>query len=105
MGCHALLQGIDPGIKPRSPALQADSLPTELQGEPVYMCVCVCVCIYIDTHIYVTGSLCCMPEPNTSLFSRFLLLPSIGAQVAHSAVLASAAQQSEPAVPAHGPLL
>ena len=22
----------DPGIKPRSPALQADSLPTELQG-------------------------------------------------------------------------
>ena len=23
----------DPGIKPRSPALQADSLPTELQGE------------------------------------------------------------------------
>ena len=23
-----------PGIKPRSPALQADSLPTELQGKP-----------------------------------------------------------------------
>ena len=23
----------DPGIKPRSPALQADSLPTELQGK------------------------------------------------------------------------
>ena len=25
----------DPGIKPRSPALQADSLPTELQGKPI----------------------------------------------------------------------
>ena len=24
-----------PGIKPRSPALQADSLPTELQGKPI----------------------------------------------------------------------
>ena len=24
----------DPGIEPRSPGLQADSLPTELQGEP-----------------------------------------------------------------------
>ena len=24
----------DPGIKPGSPALQADSLPTELQGKP-----------------------------------------------------------------------
>ena len=25
----------NPGIKPRSPALQADSLPTELQGKPI----------------------------------------------------------------------
>ena len=25
----------DPGIKPRSPALQADSLPSELQGSPL----------------------------------------------------------------------
>ena len=24
----------DPGIEPRSPALQADSFPTELQGKP-----------------------------------------------------------------------
>ena len=27
-------QGSDPGIKPRSLALQADSLPTEIQGKP-----------------------------------------------------------------------
>ena len=37
MDCHFLLQGIflkDPGIRPRSPALQADSLLTELRGKP-----------------------------------------------------------------------
>ena len=33
----------DPGIKPRSPALQAGSLPTELQGKPA---------IYIHTHTH-----------------------------------------------------
>ena len=27
----------NPGIEPRSPALQADSLPTELQGKPLLM--------------------------------------------------------------------
>ena len=34
MGCHALIQGIFPtqGSKPRSPALQADSLPLSYQG-------------------------------------------------------------------------
>ena len=26
----------NPGIKPRSPALQADSLPTELRGKPIF---------------------------------------------------------------------
>ena len=35
MGCHFLLPGNlpDPGIKPRSPALQADSLPSEPPGK------------------------------------------------------------------------
>ena len=35
VGCHFLLQGIfpDPGIKPRSPALQADSLLFEPLGK------------------------------------------------------------------------
>ena len=27
---------LNPGIKPRSPALQADSLPAEPQGKPLY---------------------------------------------------------------------
>ena len=37
VGCHSLFQGIqrpDPGIKYRSPAQQADSLPSELPGKP-----------------------------------------------------------------------
>ena len=31
VGCHSLLQGDlpDPGVEPKSPALQADSLPSE----------------------------------------------------------------------------
>ena len=34
VGCHALLQGLPtPGIEPRSPTLQADSLPSELPGK------------------------------------------------------------------------
>ena len=36
VGCHALLQRHlpDPGMEPRSPALQADSLPAEPAGKP-----------------------------------------------------------------------
>ena len=26
---------LNPGLKPQSPALQADSLPTDLQGKPI----------------------------------------------------------------------
>ena len=35
VGCHALLQGNlpNPGTEPRSPTLQADSLPSELPGK------------------------------------------------------------------------
>ena len=41
VGCHALLQGnlSNPGIEPRSPALQAYSLPSEPPGKPRYMCM------------------------------------------------------------------
>ena len=36
VGCHALLQGIFPTeIKPWSPSLQVDSLPSELPGKPM----------------------------------------------------------------------
>jgi len=54
--CHALLQGIFPGIEPRSPALQADSLPSELPGKPIdcvgedleeRLCTVLFVCVYV----------------------------------------------------------
>ena len=35
----------DPGIKPGSPALQADSLPTELSGKPIIWCF-ICMSIF-----------------------------------------------------------
>ena len=46
---------LNPRIEPRSPALQADSLLSELPGKPIfiymwtyiYMCVCVCVCVCV----------------------------------------------------------
>ena len=39
----------DPGVEPRSPALQADALRSEPPGEPkpLRVCVCVCVCVYV----------------------------------------------------------
>ena len=38
VGSHSLLQGIfPPGIKPRCPALQADSLPPEPPGKPTVL--------------------------------------------------------------------
>ena len=66
----------NPGIEPKSPALQADSLPTELQGGPifhesqfskppctlhsvcVYVCVCVCVCVRVCVHAQLCLTLC-----------------------------------------------
>ena len=44
----------NPEIEPGSPALQADALPSEPPGKPlyiyistyyIYVCVCVCVCV------------------------------------------------------------
>ena len=39
VGCHALFHGIltYPGIEPKSPTLQADSLPSESPGKPKNM--------------------------------------------------------------------
>ena len=31
----------DPGIKLGSPTLQADSLPSESPGKPIYVCICI----------------------------------------------------------------
>ena len=37
----------NPGIEPRSPALQADSVPPEPPGKRPYVNMCVCVCVYV----------------------------------------------------------
>ena len=45
VGCHALLLGDlpNPGIKPRSPTWQADSLPSEPPGKPCYRLRAFCL--------------------------------------------------------------
>ena len=39
MGSHSLLQGVlpNPGMEPRSPALQVDSVPSEPSGTPIWL--------------------------------------------------------------------
>ena len=52
--CTYIDTDLDPGIEPRSPTLQEDSLLSEPPGKPpyihkhIYVCVCVymCVCVY-----------------------------------------------------------
>ena len=44
----------DPGIEPRSPALQADSLPSEPRGKHMCLYVCICVCIYIYVCVWTS---------------------------------------------------
>ena len=39
----------DPGIEPRSPALQTDSLPSEPPAKP-----CVCVCVFISSWAFLS---------------------------------------------------
>ena len=38
----------NPGIEPGSSALQADSLPTELQGKCIYMCLYKGIFCYVN---------------------------------------------------------
>ena len=48
LGCCPLPEDLpNPGIKPRSPTLQADSLLSQPLGKPlcVYMCVYICICV------------------------------------------------------------
>ena len=43
VGSHSLLQDLpNPGIKPRSPALQADTLWSESPGKPILKCIRLC---------------------------------------------------------------
>ena len=56
--CYAVLSD---WIKPRSPALQADSLPVELPGKAIYVCTCVCVsfiCICRVHRLHLVLAIC-----------------------------------------------
>ena len=51
---------LDPGIKPRSPALRADSLPSEPPVKPISMFIYIYICIYWrrkwqHTPVYLPG--------------------------------------------------
>ena len=48
----------NPGIEPRAPALQADSLPTEPQGKPRVKCL-IYIC-WISLHLSIRIKLVCL---------------------------------------------
>ena len=48
----------DPGIKPVSPALQADSSPSESQGKPYFPYVCINTCIQLYTCVPINMCVC-----------------------------------------------
>ena len=71
VGCHALLQGIELGIEPKSlmsPVLQADSLPAEPSGKPHLGLLVstksqkkgltLCIIYQLDKFLTVFGSQC-----------------------------------------------
>ena len=68
MGSFSLLQGIFPtqGLKPRSPALQSDSLPAEPQGKPT-----VAVPIYISPNLLFPAFIVCRFFDDGLLFYVF----------------------------------
>ena len=72
MGCHFFLQGIflNPGIKPGSPALQADALPSEPPGNPY---------VFLENPILILK----VSECNTQNKVRVLLPPEEKGQAAH----------------------
>ena len=61
----------NPGIEPRSPALQVVSLLSEPQESPVY--IYIYIYIYIYTHTHIIESLCSMPKTNTTLQINYIL--------------------------------
>ena len=50
----------NPGIKPRSPALQADSLPTEIRGKPKTLQIHHIVCVWVSCSVMSNSA---APQP------------------------------------------
>ena len=84
----------DPGMEPRSPALQADALFSEPPGKPlciylyvflrvcVFVCMCLCVCIFVYIcvcmYIFVCISVCVCTRVHVYLTSSTPLGPTGG---------------------------
>ena len=69
----------NPGIEPKSPALQEDSLPTETPGKPQFIYsgterererVCVCVWVLSHVQLFATPWTVACQAPLTNGFSR-----------------------------------
>ena len=65
--CPPLEDLPDPGIKPQSPALQAESLLLRHQGSP-----CTCVCIHICMYVYICWNASAVSGESCSVVSDSL---------------------------------
>ena len=69
----------NPGIEPGSSALQADSLPTELQGKPnaFYTMTHLCTCILRNHNIYTVLLVGASILSTSPVLSHFILVTTL----------------------------
>ena len=60
----------NPGIKPRSPALQVDSLPAELPGKPILASQAFQICIFWLNGRGTKGTVCLVRQLGSILFGE-----------------------------------
>ena len=75
LGCHFLLQGNlpSPGVKPASPALLMDSVPTEPSGKPIHSGVSLTKYVVVQSLSHVR--LCNPTDNSTAGFPVLHYLP------------------------------
>ena len=65
----------NPGMEPRFPTLQVDSLPVKPPRKPFhFMCVCVCVCVCVYIYIYIYSSFFLSSTADKCIVCFYLLL-------------------------------
>ena len=76
VGCHFLLQEIfpNPGIEPRSPALQADDLPSEPLGKPLKLIIFKFKHILSDPQFLSPSATFCNFDGLFYIILKFILL-------------------------------
>ena len=68
----------NPGIKPRSPALQADSLPSEPPGKPRCIFAYICTYVYVCMYMGVPGGAVAKNPPAVQETQETQLSPWVG---------------------------